>query len=597
MANNVVLKFDLNAGDSEKTIGDMRKEIGALTKDLGNLTKGTDEYYAAVAKIGGLKDELGDVQKEINSVSFDRWKGFAEVSNGVASGFTAILGAQKLFIGSNEAVEESLLQVQSAMAIISGAKGFIDSLEHGKNLLTSLTVSSKASAAAMKQTAVATEGAATATKTFGTAWRAIGIGLIVSAISALVANWEKIYNWLKDIFPVLNNLDGLFDKFMQTLSGIGNVVKKLFQGDFDVAASYAEGVAKKALEQAVEANRQFAQIAMDAASKEVEILKARGIKTYQLERNILTERLKLYEAYSSDYNDVLQQIRLLDANHEKALADERQKALEKQKEDLRKRNEELAKAEAERLQLLIAANGQVLSIQQQQEMDALNEVIKFGEARTAIEATQYSDRFGRYEEFAPKLLEATQATANVTVEQEQQASQQIKAIKQAQLEEELQLEMMKASNVLSVTGDLLANLSTLMGENSEEAKAIQIALGTIDSIRGAISAFTGMVQTFPGPWGIAAGIVAGGVALAAGMANVMKMKNVSTKNKSASASSGVSFTAPSVPTTSVQTRLDDTSVNDISSSVSRSPQRAYVVESDITTTQERVRNYSDDSEL
>lgn len=72
----------------------------------------------------------------------------------------------------------------------------------------------------------------------------------------------------------------------------------------------------------------------------------------------------------------------------------------------------------------------------------------------------------------------------------------------------------------------LSSVIDVFGKESAVGKAAAIAQTTWDTYKSATSAFAGMVEAFPGPWGIAAGIAAAGLAVANGLSNVTKIAGV-----------------------------------------------------------------------
>ena len=95
--------------------------------------------------------------------------------------------------------------------------------------------------------------------------------------------------------------------------------------------------------------------------------------------------------------------------------------------------------------------------------------------------------------------------------------------------QEEKIRLAVAQNKMQIASDSLGNLLTVLGKESAAGKAVAVAQATIDTIRGGISAVTGMIDAIPGPVGIALGAVAGAAVLASGYANVKKI--VSTKPK------------------------------------------------------------------
>jgi len=92
--------------------------------------------------------------------------------------------------------------------------------------------------------------------------------------------------------------------------------------------------------------------------------------------------------------------------------------------------------------------------------------------------------------------------------------------------------------MLSRISASLNEAAQVLGENTAAGKAAAIAATTIDTYRSATAAYAGMVESIPGPGGVAAGFVAAAISVAAGLANVKKILAVKTKGGGGDASTG-----------------------------------------------------------
>jgi hypothetical protein len=105
----------------------------------------------------------------------------------------------------------------------------------------------------------------------------------------------------------------------------------------------------------------------------------------------------------------------------------------------------------------------------------------------------------------------------------------------------LQIEELAAQardKMLSRISASLNEAAQVLGENTAAGKAAAIAATTIDTYRSATAAYAGMVESIPGPGGVAAGFVAAAISVAAGLANVKKILAVKTKGGGGDASTG-----------------------------------------------------------
>ena len=143
------------------------------------------------------------------------------------------------------------------------------------------------------------------------------------------------------------------------------------------------------------------------------------------------------------------------------------------------------------------------------------------------------------------------------------------------------------ANAEAISG-LLGNLSNLFGKQTAAGKAFAIAQAVIDTYLAANKAYQSLAGIpVAGP---ALGAVAAGAAIASGIKNVkeiLKVKVPGTAGGAAGSIAAPNIQAPITPQApqATTTQLDQGSINRLGSASSR----AYVVESDVTNSQERIR--------
>lgn len=197
------------------------------------------------------------------------------------------------------------------------------------------------------------------------------------------------------------------------------------------------------------------------------------------------------------------------------------------------------------------------------------------------------------------LLESEQIVGDERIKLEEQLagkkielSQKVLDDKKAKTDAEIALEKGKADNMMKIAGALsgaLAGAADLAEEGSKEQKALKISSAIIDGILGGISAFTGMVQTIPGPGGIIAGVLAASTVAMSVAASIKKMTAVKV-GKGGGGGGG-----QSMPTIDVaKLAQNQSSVQRVSTTTGASAEqqiqdtRVYVVESDIAATTKKV---------
>ncbi len=182
-----------------KTSANLRLELRQLQKDLLSGKFTGEEFEQATRKAGELKDTIGDLNSRINTLSSDTKDLDALVSaaTGIAAGFSIAQGAAGLLGDENEELQQSILKVQSAMAILNGLTELQNLLQKESRVSIALTTVAQkidnfvkyGSVTATEAQTAATVQATIATKALRTALIATGIGAIVVLVAALASAW------------------------------------------------------------------------------------------------------------------------------------------------------------------------------------------------------------------------------------------------------------------------------------------------------------------------------------------------------------------------------------------------------------------------
>jgi hypothetical protein len=213
------------SAETAKAAGEIQSKLADIATK--NPTKGTvrqlsmlamqaralgPEFAATAEEIiraaGKIKEGFDDVNEEIEFFSNGEraFKAVAEGAQLAASAFSVVQGVSALVGDENEDLQKAILKVNAAMAIANG-------VEQIANLLRAESALRMTVQAAAARVYAASVGTATgATLAFKTALMSIGIGVVIAAVGALVANFDK----LKDaIFPAdkaLKDLNNTLDK-------------------------------------------------------------------------------------------------------------------------------------------------------------------------------------------------------------------------------------------------------------------------------------------------------------------------------------------------------------------------------------------------
>jgi hypothetical protein len=541
MAEEIVgVKVKVDAGDVGKSVGSLKQqlreaqnEVTALSDKFGATSK---EAINAAKRAAELKDAIGDAKALTDAFNPDaKFKALTASLSGVAGGFAALQGAVGLFGKQTEAVEKTLLKVQSAMALSQGLQAVGESIDSFKQLGAVIGNS--------------------VSKAFGTLRSAIistGIGALVIGVGLLIANFETVKKVVLNFIPGLGKLADL----------VGNLVTKFT--DFVGITSEADRVLEKLSKTNAKANENI--------EARVKLLTAQGGKEKEIytlqkeananETNALRERLKLTgtltEEEAKRFRELKVENAVLDETEKKRIADRNaqlaKEAAEKQKE------KDKIRADYEEGQNLIRREKELAANLTTTQILGVTAAGKDALAQTQVVAKGVTDAI---------IVSATQQA-----DAKKQLTDYEKKLEQEKFDAQLGL----ASQSLSIIGGLV-------DQNSAAGKAIAVTQAIINTYQGASKALA---------QGGIFGPVAAAATIAAGLINVKKI--ISTKVPSAKGTGNVAesgspsmsmASAPILPSAPIQntvTSLSQQSINQMGSATGR----AYVVESDITNQQEKI---------
>jgi hypothetical protein len=503
-----------------------------------------------------MRNTFGVMAGEIKTkvvAAFSTLRG-AMIATGIAGGIQAATGAMALFGDESEDVQKALVKVQGAMAFGQG----MEQLMAMRNTFGVMAGEIKTKLVAAFTTA------AGAARLLG---QALGVGLLVTAVTWLVNNFDKVKQKVEDLKKAIPGLSTV-------LTAMGNAwdwVKKKVQSFTDEI-----GLTNSKLDAMTE------KISKNIGNlrRAAEIDEALGKDTFEQRKAIIEEELRLLELQGADEEKLIekrQELRLLDARRQKQLTEEQSAAAKAAAEARKKELEDLAKMEEDmnagaeeearkRRQNLIEAN--------QKEADAIlakeEADRKFREEQNAKQFEYEQKRIKEQNEFKAK-----QRAEELKAEQDKESA--ILAAKQAGFQASSQL--FSAAADLAREGSALQKGLALTSIAIDTAKAVS---STIIEARATAANYTKMGVPAPFPQIAGAAVYASGIAMV--MSNIRRAKQLINGGGSFSPSGGGDSVgaAPSfVPTTFGE--LPDEATNMAGMG------RVFVLEGDITKTQGRVR--------
>jgi hypothetical protein len=563
MAENLNLNVNINTAGAEGSIGSLKKqlreaqnEVVALSDKFGATSR---EAVNAAKKAAELRDRIGDAKALTDAYNPDaKFKALTAALSGVAGGFGAVQGAMALFGKESEDVQKTLLKVQSAMALSQGLNAVGESIDAFKTLASQIS--------------------GNVVKAFNSLRAAIGgtgIGLLVIALGTIVVYFDDIKAAISRAFPAL--------------ADFGNKVKEIVQAITDWVGITSEAERKQEnLKKAVEAS-------IASIDNTIAILQAQENKEVEI-YNAKKERIKFQMMLLKDATDeeIKQRAKL---NTELQVLDLQEAAR------LKKKREDEAKAQLEREKTSRDFINKIAQISIDAEKD---DIVKAKESRKEklsndLRAMYEDAEFKRQgiegqNEIIRNLKLAAQNDLDKIDENAKKAELEKKrAFDNAVLEAEYQLQDAKFAAV-SAGLDLLASLA---GKNEALANAIfivdramaiaKVVVDTQREIAGisanpTLTALPDLGASVKIPAILSAKIRAG-----VSIATIAATSIAKYKNGGSAAAAGMPVVGSSAPIApqlpmAQTTNLSQQTINDIGNQAVR----AYVVESDITSSQERI---------
>lgn len=561
-------------------------ELVAMSEKFGSASA---EAVAAAKKVAGLKDAIGDAKALAETFNPDKkFVALGGAIQGAVSGFSALQGAQGLFGSESKELEKTLLKVQSAMALQQGISGVFNAIDSFKLLGNQIKGNVIGAFNGLKSAIGAT-----------------GIGLLAVALGVLVANFDKVKQAVMNLVPGLASIGkfigGLVDRVTdfigvtsdasrelakmreeadnslklnnKYLAQHGDQLDKYTKAKIEAKNRYLEAVKdetnseKDRIEFAKKLNREIAAADKERADDAAKLQAEAAEKASKKQKEIDDARL----AREKETQDKLKQVQ--EAGY---------KAIEEALDMLRKDNRdgELAAAKQDfdrRIAAAEAAGLSVLRIREayQQQTDEINQKYDKEEAEKKQITEDEKEKVTLSNQ--QKLL-AGLSTFNLQVSQ---ANIQAVDLKKKLDEEEWQSTKTK----YDIISNAAATFSDILGKQTVAGKALGVASALINTYVGATEVLRAKT-IIPEPFGTIQKVVSVASILATGFKSIKAITSVQVPGGGGGGGAAVpSAPPPPVLPQASSTTLNQGQVNQIGNVAAR----AFVVESDVSGQQERIR--------
>lgn len=200
MAEKIALSLDIETGDSLKTLGQLENRATELNEELRKVELGSSAFKTLKQELVGVNKQIKNT--ELSMEALDNEQVASELGS-VAGAVGDMTSAFVLLGGTGGALEETAQNIEKAIGVSMAFKGAIEGISSGRKLLNNIIKQSNiglklnnklniAATAVAKALGVSTDTTTKSFKSLKIAMAATGIGLLIVAIGALVANWDKL---------------------------------------------------------------------------------------------------------------------------------------------------------------------------------------------------------------------------------------------------------------------------------------------------------------------------------------------------------------------------------------------------------------------
>jgi hypothetical protein len=542
---NLDFNINVKTQGAEGSIGSLKKQLREAQNEVVSLSDkfGATSQQAVLAakKAAELRDRIGDAKALTDAFNPDqKFRALTASLSGVAGGFGAVQGAMALFGNESENVQKTLLKVQSAMALSQGLEAVGNSVDAFKNLGTVIRTQ-----------------VVTAFSTLRGAIIATGVGALAVGIGLLVANFEKVKETINNLFPALA---GFADKVKNIFQGITDFIGLTSQAKRDVDS------VKKATTEAIDVLDNKIKVLQSQDGKEEEIYNAkkeRINKQIALIKSTSAEEIKTKKSLQADLEVLDNQ----EAARKKKKEEDDKLASQKKAQEKADYDKAVALFNKNAAQEVIDEDERLRldGIKLQEEADASDAKIEAASTQAKIDAVQYKTKL---------TIDSNNAVAKNKkdkTDEEKAEDERLALHKRKQVDESMQL---------------MSQLSDFVGKDTVAGKALGIATATINTYQGASEALK-QRSTLPSPFDVIAKVANVASIIAVGIKTVKSIASVQVPNGGGGGGmpslSNIAPIAPQLPSAGT-TNISQQSINDIGNQAVR----AYVVESDVTSNQQRM---------
>jgi hypothetical protein len=603
----VILETEVKLGNSTNSVKSLKAELRQVTNELATLEEGSAAFVNAAKKAGELKDRIGDIKDTVNA--FNPEKKFQAIADSVgiaANGFAAMQGAMALFGSESEDLNKVMVKTQGAIALATGLNGLMGMGDAFKNLrLTTLEAIS-----GLQSMVTGIGGLGGALNAIKTALLSNPLFILASVIGGIVVVLKSFYDGLSSGVEIYKASAKAVGDLKKTYTSLIDEIKDL-QIENDLANGKITEKDAALLKDKNNFKKEYLKILNEANTKETEIreqaAKERDEDGFKATKNIL-DKLGFETATTKAAKQSLEDI---ERQKQENIAALRKKyslvtsntIIEETKKEVDEKTQKDAKLKAinDKREAEEKKKADDKKKKDKKDLDDIGDaIIKDLEKQQARkEEYDQQEADNRQYNFEQKLLDIEdekKLNQEIADDETKTAEERYKALKKLNEDgvisdkeaSDAKIAIAKAENdaklaELDAYAGVLSQASDLLGKNTVEGKAMAIAAATI-------STYTAIAKTLaahganpiPG-YAIAQAIVTG----IAGFAAVKNIIDTPIPNQGGGGGGGTP-SMPSMPAAPAMRPTGFSTGQPSQTPPKVEPQKVYVVESDITNSQNKV---------
>lgn len=542
----------VDSGEAVRSVNDLRDNIKALKGQLGELEIGTQEYQDTLSELKVNQNALKDAMYATSSSMDDlaaAATGTSETYNSLVHRMAALKEELRSTDVSTENGRQRFKQLADQVNEVNDRLKEMDAMQgnYQRNVgnytsaLTNLGDILKSMPPTLGSTK---EQLGRVGETLGL----IGKQPVLAVIGLLAPAIMKITESLKDNETVLAAIDKAMDALQPIIDLIGVALQKVAEivakviGYFTEMAGESGESFKKIIAGAVGVGNTVLQFLLTPLRTTIEAVKGLGEAAKNLFKGQFKEAARSAGEAAKGVGEALRKGFDFVANFRagKEAGEKFAEGLGSTKTKAKEAGAEVGKAAAEGLKLAKVTDAMI---------NATDKTIaKQIEAREAAAEEMKAIDALIEEDLAGTMAEVDEVLSEIDAKQKAELSEMAERVRQKQAL--MEGAASATSAILGSIADMYEANGDVSVEQAERIKAMRIASATIDTISGAIAAYTGTIEVVKGPAGVILGAVQAAAVTAAGLAQIAQIRNTSVTGGGGGSASGVSV-AQAAPSTAL----------------------------------------------